>query len=253
MPRIARKKSNSGIYHIIMRGINRQTIFEDEEDYKRFIQTIQRYKEVCEYKIYAYCLMSNHMHLLIKEGKEPLETVMRRICGSYVFWYNKKYVRVGYLFQDRYKSEPVGVDEYFLTVLRYIFYNPIKAGIVTTIQDYPWTNYIDYIKGNNQTESDFVLNIINLDKEKAIKKFIEHINKKSEDKCLDITKKQRLTDDEAKKLIKEHCKIDHVIDIQNFDIVHRNLYLKDLKGRYGLSIRQIERVTGINRGVIQRI
>ena len=88
MPRIAKIKSNSGIYHIIMRGINRQTLFEDEEDYMKFIQTMQRYKEICKYKIYAYCLMGNHLHLLLKEGKEPLETVMRRICGSYVFWYN---------------------------------------------------------------------------------------------------------------------------------------------------------------------
>lgn len=60
--------------------------------------------EICEYKLYAYCLMENHLHLLLMEGKEPLETVMRRICGSYVLWYNKKYIRVGYLFQDRFKE-----------------------------------------------------------------------------------------------------------------------------------------------------
>jgi REP element-mobilizing transposase RayT len=246
-------KSNSGIYHIIMRGINRQTIFEDEEDCVKLIQTIYRYKEVCEYKIYAYCLMGNHLHLLIKEGQESLQTVMRRVCGSYVFWYNKKYGRIGYLFQDRYKSEPVEDDEYFLTVLRYIFHNPIKAGIVTKIQYYKWTNYIDYMEGNNQTEIDFVLNIFNTDREKALKRFIEHINKKDDDKCLDITEKRCLTDDEARKLIQANYKIDHATDIQKFDTVNRNLYLKDLKERHGLSIRQIERVTGISRGVVQRI
>ena len=290
MPRVARIKSNYGVYHIIMRGINRQTIFEDEEDYAKFIQTMQKYKEMCEYKIYAYCLMGNHMHLLLKEGKEPLETVMRRICGSYVFWYNKKYKRIGYLFQDRYKSEPVENDVHFLTVLRYIFHNPLKAGVVTDILNYKWTNYLDYLEGiidgniegdiegnnegnnegnldgnieeniegislegNTQNEIDFVLNIFHLDRQKAIKSFIEHINKKSDDKCLDITDKQRLTDDEARELIKVHFKIEHAIDIQNFDIANRNLVLKDLKKRYGLSIRQIERVTGISRGVIQRI
>ena len=126
MPRKARIKSNSGIYHIIMRGINRQTIFEDEEDYNKFIQTLQRFKEICEYKIYAYCLMGNHLHLLLGEGKDPLETVMRKICGSYVFWYNQKYGRVGNLFQDRYMSEPVEYNSYLLNVTRYIFRNPIK-------------------------------------------------------------------------------------------------------------------------------
>lgn len=253
MPRVARIKSNSGIYHIIMRGINRQTLFEDEEDYKKFIQTLQRYKEICEYKIYAYCLMGNHLHLLLKEGKEQLETVMRRICGSYVFWYNRKYGRVGYLFQDRYKSEPVEDNEYLLTVIRYIFRNPIKAGIVTNIQNYKWTNYIDYIEGFIRTEIDFVLNILNTDREKAIRRFIDHINKDYDDKCLDIQEKQRITDDDARKIIRTQYKIEHAIDIQKFDIVKRNYYIKDLKEKYDLSIRQIERLTGISRGVIQRI
>ena len=253
MPRVARIKSNTGIYHIIMRGINRQTLFEDEEDYMKFIQTMQRYKEICEYKLYTYCLMGNHLHLLLKVGKEPLETVMRRICGSYVFWYNRKYGRVGYLFQDRYKSEPVEDNEYLLAVIRYIFHNPIKAGIVTNVQNYKWTNYIDYTEGSNQTEIDFILNIFNTDREKAIRRFIEHINKDHDDKCLDIQDKIRITDDDARKIIKNQYKIDHAIDIQKFDIVKRNLFVKNMKERYGLSIRQIERLTGISRGVVQRI
>jgi len=86
MPRKARTKSTSGIYHIMMRGINRQVIFKGEEDYSKFIHTLKRYKGQCGYEIYAYCLMSNHIHLLIKAEKEPLEQVMRRLCGSYVYW-----------------------------------------------------------------------------------------------------------------------------------------------------------------------
>ena len=237
-----------------MRGINRQTIFEDEEDCKKFIQTMQRFKEICEYKIFAYCLMGNHLHLLLKEGKEPLETVMRRICGSYVLWYNRKYGRIGYLFQDRYWSQPVEDNEYLLAVIRYIFRNPIKAGIVTNIHNnYKWSNYMDYVKGNNQTEIDFVLNIFNTDREIAVREFIKHINKDNDEKCLEIQKKQRITDEDAKKIIKTLCYIENAIDLQNFEIIRRNFYLKDLKESYGLSIRQIERLTGISRGIIQRI
>src|SRR5665811_2065044 len=110
MPREARELSKSGIYHILMRGINRQNIFEDEEDCEKFTQTLYRYKEISKYEIYAYCLMGNHMNLLIKNGQESLEQVMRRICGSYVYWYNKKYDRIGNLFQDRFKSKPVEDD-----------------------------------------------------------------------------------------------------------------------------------------------
>ncbi len=252
MPRVARRKSNCGIYHIIMRGINRQTIFEDEEDYKRFIQTIQRFKKKCEYIVFAYCLMGNHLHLLLKEGKEPLETVMRRICGSYVLWYNSKYGRIGYLFQGRYWSEPVENNIYFLTVIRYIFHNPIKAGIVTNIYDYKWSNYMDYVKGYNNKGIDFVLSIFNSDRKKAIKDFIEYINKDDDNRYPDMQEKQRITDMDAKKIIRTLCNIENTIDLQKLDIAKRNSYLKELKKMYGLSIRQIERLTGINRGIIQR-
>ena len=118
MPRQARKRSSSGIYHIMLRGINRQIIFEDREDYQRFFDTLKKYKAVSGYTIYAYCLMSNHVHILLKAGHEDLDLIIKRIAGSYVYWYNWKYGRVGHLFQDRFKSEPIETDEYFLTVLR---------------------------------------------------------------------------------------------------------------------------------------
>lgn len=107
MPRQARKKSASGIYNIMLRGINQQVIFEDEEDNNKFIETIKTYKAISGYKIYAYCLMSNHVHLLLKVEKEDLDLIIKRIAGSYVYWYNWKYHRRGHLFQDRFKSEPV--------------------------------------------------------------------------------------------------------------------------------------------------
>ncbi|HYE83777.1 MAG TPA: transposase [Clostridia bacterium] len=252
MPRAARLKSKSKIYHIIMRGINRQTLFEDEQDYAKLIQTLQKYRDICGYKLYAYCLMGNHLHMLLKEDSEPLETIMRRICGSYVLWYNKKYDRVGYLFQDRFKSEPIEDEIYFFTVLRYIFQNPIKAGIVTNIQNYSWTNYTDYIKGSNASDADFALDIFGSDREKAVQGFIEFVNIKNNDECMDIPEKRRLADNDAIRIIKEYCKVTHGVDMQKLDIGTRNLYIKDLKESYGLSIRQIERLTGINRGIIQR-
>jgi REP element-mobilizing transposase RayT len=253
VPRKPRIKSESGIYHIIMRGINRQTLFEDEEDCIKFIKVLERYKDICQYKLFAYCLMNNHLHLLLKEGKEPLETVMRRICGSYVFWYNKKYDRIGYLFQDRFKSEPVEGDEYFLIVLRYIIKNPIKAGITNRAKDYKWTNYYDYIEENKLTDTDFVLDIFNeASREYAVNEFIEYINKEDSDECMDIPDKRQLTDKEAIKIIKECCRVDHGIDLQKLETEKRDLYIRRLK-KLNLSIRQIERLTGISRGIIQKV
>lgn len=253
VPRAARIKSESGIYHIIMRGINRQILFEDEEDCARFIQVLQKYKDICEYKLYAYCLMDNHLHLLLKEGKEPLETVMRRICGSYVFWYNKKYDRIGYLFQDRFKSEPVEDDAYFLAVLRYIFQNPLKAGITNNIKNYMWTNYNEYIEINKMTDTDFVLDIFNATiSEEAVKGFIEYINKENGDECMDTPEKRQLTDNEAIKIIKAYCKVEHGTDLQKLETDKRSVYIRRLKEEHNLSIRQIARLTGIGRGIIQK-
>jgi REP element-mobilizing transposase RayT len=135
MARYARRKSESGIFHIMLRGINKQSIFEDNEDRERFLNTIERYRKVSEYKIYGYCLMGNHVHLLLKEAGESISDAIKRICSSYVHWYNWKYDRCGHLFQDRYKSEPVEDEIYLLTVLRYIHQNPVKAGLTKTVQE----------------------------------------------------------------------------------------------------------------------
>lgn len=93
--------------------------------------------------------MDNHVHILIREGKEPLSKVMKRIGVSYVYWYNWKYERNGHLFQDRYKSEPVEDDKYLLTVIRYIHQNPLKAGIVDSIDQYQWSSHHEYTKSTN--------------------------------------------------------------------------------------------------------
>jgi putative transposase len=85
MPRTARKVSESGIYHVILRGINRQVIFLEDDDYQRFIDTLSLFKKKSGYELYAYCLMSNHIHLVIKENDEKLAQIMRRICGSFVY------------------------------------------------------------------------------------------------------------------------------------------------------------------------
>ena len=85
MPRSARIKSNTGIYHVMLRGINRQQIFYDDEDYDCFLSKLKIYKEISHYKIYAYCLMGNHVHILIKAADESLETIFRRVGSSYVY------------------------------------------------------------------------------------------------------------------------------------------------------------------------
>ena len=136
MPRKARIESKSGIYHIMLRGINRQQIFEDDEDFEKFLWVMKDVKQLSRFKLYGYCLMGNHIHLLLKPENEPLELIFRRIGSKYVYWYNLKYQRTGHLFQDRFKSEPVNDEKYLMTVLRYIHQNPTKAKLAKKIEDY---------------------------------------------------------------------------------------------------------------------
>lgn len=129
MARTARIKSKTNIYHVMLRGNNKQQIFLDEEDSSRFLEIVRKYKDICNFKIFAYCLMGNHVHILVKTDDISLDSIMKRVVVKFVYYYNVKYSRIGHLFQDRYKSEPVETDEYFLQVIRYIHQNPIKAGI----------------------------------------------------------------------------------------------------------------------------
>jgi len=248
--RKARQKSESGIYHIIIRGINRQNIFEDEEDRIRFLQVLQKYKDKSGYEIHAYCLMGNHVHMLIKTCVEPLAQIMRRICGSYVYWYNLKYSRIGNLFQDRFKSEPVENNNYFLTVLRYIHANPIKAGLVKDIKNYKWSSYSEYLGVAKLITVDYTLNLLNTYGEKVLRDFIKYNNELNANLCLDVDENIKISDHEARNIIKRISKTLNTTELQTLDIPIRNKCLKELKEKYNMSIRQIERLTGISRGVV---
>ena len=116
MTRLARNQSSTNIYHIILRGNNKQQIFLDDEDYTRFLNIVSGYKERYDFMLLAYCLMGNHIHLLIKANEKPLSTIMKSIVVKFVYFYNVKYQRVGHLFQDRFKSEPVETETYLLQV-----------------------------------------------------------------------------------------------------------------------------------------
>ena len=245
MPRQARKKSESGIYHIMLRGINRQTIFEDNEDRQRFLSTLLHYKQQCGYQVYAYCLMDNHIHILLKEGKEDLSLVWKRIAGSYVYWYNLKYNRCGHLFQDRYKSEPVETDEYFLTVLRYIHQNPVKAKLCTEAEQYVYSSMREYLGNSALTDTGFALSMITLDQ------FIAHHREENDDQCLDISDSLRLTDADATALLLKITHCENAIAFQQLDDDVKKQYIRRLHEQ-GISIRQLSRLTGASKKVIER-
>jgi Transposase and inactivated derivatives len=246
MPRAARMKSSSGIYHVIIRGINRQTIFFDNEDNETFIKILKTCKGISGFKLYGYCLMGNHMHLLIKEEKEELEKIFKRIGVRYVYWYNWKYKRTGHLFQDRFISEPVETDAYFLAALRYIHQNPQKAGLCMKLSEYNWSSYAEYLKGSALVDTDFALELI------SSEKFEAFMNEQSEEKMLEISDDFRLTDSELSKKIEDELMIKAIM-IQNKPKKEKIDLIKKILKYEGVSSRQISRVTGLSPNVIWKI
>ncbi|MBP1970237.1 REP element-mobilizing transposase RayT [Virgibacillus natechei] len=252
MPRKARRASRNGIYHIMLRGVNRQTIFEDDEDRLRLLETIKRFKNISKIKIYSYCLMDNHVHLLIKETEETVSKAIQRISSSYVYWYNNKYERSGHLFQDRFKSENVETISYFLTVLRYIHHNPLKAGLENSVFDCKWTSMNEYLDPTNVVDIDFALQLFSSNRSKAIQLFTDYMQESNDDQCLDDHLKVKTSDSEVRSHLVA-LGIPNNSILQQMEKKNRDEIISKLKGMNGVSVRQLSRIIGISKSVIDRV
>lgn len=252
MSRQARQRSQSGIYHIILRGINKQAIFEDDEDREKILGYLQYYKEISNYSIYGYCLMDNHIHLLIKEGKEAIGNTMKRIGVSYVSWFNRKYDRSGHLFQDRFRSEVVETDEYLLTVLRHIHQNPLKAGKANSVVNYQWSSYAEYTGRSKIVETGVIAGMFAKEREKAISRFKKYMNQQADDSCIDMNETKKMTDDEVKELIQKYAGVKLPAQLQPMEKEKRDEIVRKVKAIQGISTRQIARLTGISQSLVSK-
>lgn len=140
MPRRARQLAESGYYHVMFRGVNRDAIFLEDVDRVRFLDVLMIVKQATGLQVLAYCLMTNHVHLVLGVRGAPIGDCMKRLGVRYAGWFNRKYGRVGHLFQDRFGSRPVDDDPYLITVVRYVWRNPVEAGLVADPADYEWSS-----------------------------------------------------------------------------------------------------------------
>ncbi len=129
----------AGYHHVINRGVNRSIVFDHYDDKEMFLQIINKSATIGKVTLHDYCIMDNHYHLLIETKKENISTFMRIVNANYAKYYNKKYKRSGRLWQDRYKSRYITCEDYLYTLIRYIEYNPIEAGISKKVTHYPFT------------------------------------------------------------------------------------------------------------------
>lgn len=244
MPRQARKLSESGYMHLIVRGIGKQIMFEEEADYKRFLSVLERVCGETEVRLCAYCLMENHVHLLAKDLKNSIPLFMKKLGISYAQYFNRKYQRTGHLLQDRYLSEAVEDDEYLLTVFRYILNNPKKAGICDA-RNYPWNSYAQYELPSPFMDLSLIRSLLG---EQA--KYEAFIDAANDDMCLEFEKPEH-DDRWAQEVLRKSLGVDSGTILQNYERAQRNEALQKLKTK-GLTIRQIERLTGINRNIVQK-
>ncbi|MBI5075257.1 MAG: transposase [Nitrospirae bacterium] len=172
MARKPRIEFEGAFYHIITRGNQRQKIFKDTLDRIKYLEILARYKKSHPFRLYAYVLMSNHVHLLIETGAVHLSKILQGINQSYTAYFNKTYKTAGHLFQGRYKSILCDRDQYLLSLVKYIHLNPVRAKIATTPDAYPWSSHPCYahkIVGNELVDEDQVLRLFSENKTKARK------------------------------------------------------------------------------------
>lgn len=142
MPRTGRVVLPGYPHHIVQRGHNRQAVFAESADYQYYIDTLGEFKDVYGIAVYAWCLMTNHVHLLLAPGDEVagVGRLMKRLAGRQTRYRNRLETRSGTLWEGRYKSSPVDTEHYLLACIRYIELNPVRAGMVATPEAYPWSS-----------------------------------------------------------------------------------------------------------------
>ncbi|MGH7828168.1 MAG: transposase [Candidatus Binatia bacterium] len=133
------------LYHVIVRGNQRRRTFRVDADYKAYLQRLEKYSAKFSIRIYAYCLMPNHVHLLLETGSIPLAKFMQGLQQSYTQYFNRKYRKVGHLFQGRYKAIICEKDRYLLSLVRYIHLNPIRAGLAKRPEAYGYSGHLSYL------------------------------------------------------------------------------------------------------------
>ena len=177
MVRPLRLSFENAFYHITARGNRREKIFHSDRDKEVFLKKLKemliKYSMIC----YAYCLMDNHYHLFIKTTQPNLSQGIHYLNSSYANWFRNKHQIIGPIFQGRFKSILVDADNYALVLSAYIHLNPLRAGIVRQLEDYPWSSYLDYLnlRKANISDPSFILKSIDNNTYNSIKRYREYV------------------------------------------------------------------------------
>lgn len=247
MPRIARKNYNTSFFHIMVQGIRKEYVFNEKEDMKMYCSLIYNKMKKCKVKIIAYCIMNNHAHLLVYTDKiENLSKYMQVINTTYAMYYNKKHKKTGYVFKNRYKSEPIYNEQHLNNCIKYIHNNPVKANICSSPTKYKFSSCNEYKTGRGK--------IINRSKEifPEIKVIYDINTRESKHSFIDYEEDKEFSD--KLQVIEEYLS-ENKIGIEEIKLNKK--YLKDvvmrLREECNLTHQEIADEIGITRVKVTRI
>lgn len=243
MPRTARVQSASGNYHVMLRGVGRRIIFEDDADRRAFLGVLARCAKECEVDLIAYCLMSNHVHLALDNREGVPSRLMRRIGTSYAMRFNRLNDHVGHVFQGRFKSVPVESNEQLLETVRYVHRNPAEAEI-GQVDTYAWSSYGEYVGRPQICKTDGVLDLLD-----GVDGFVEYMRGRNGDFDPFPEARALLLDDKALAIAREVLGEQGMRELEGDSRSARNRCLRILRDK-GMSARQVSRITGIGRSIV---
>lgn len=249
MPRSSRAVAQSGFYHITLRGNGKQILFETDTDRFRFLDTLKEALNEQGVRFVAWCLMENHVHLIVDDPNGHLSKAIQKTASSYAAYFNAKHSHSGHVFQGRFNSSPIDQESYLLQAIRYVLRNPVKAGVAAA-KNYRWSSYSEIVDDSTTkfTDNAFVESLFG--GQKAFSDFINSSD--ASDYAPQWNKK--LDDTDAPEIAKAVCKnlgIHDPTEIKSLSKIKRNAALRALS-RERLTNKQIERLTGVGRGPIQR-
>lgn len=256
MSRPPRIFAYSQIYHIILKGIDGQNIFYDNQDRNFFLEQISITKQNFNYAIYSYCLMSNHVHMVIKCNDEALSKAIQSLSIRYVCYFNHKYERNGTLFQGRFKSKNVETQKYFIDLCRYIHRNPEKAGICLT-QNYAWSSYKEYLGKAKIIDKKLLLHYFNNNLDEFVYYTTQTADIDNIEDFIEYELINRLTDAQLIAIILKKFGISDIKQMESFfknkpkDLLNKDL--QKIKLIKGTTKAQIARILRINRKFLDNL
>lgn len=256
MVRPLRVESETGYYHVMMRGNNKEMIFKEASEKYYFIEQLLHVVKDNKISIVAYCIMDNHVHLLVNSHKESMIQALKWINIKFPGMYNFKYGRVGHVFQDRFRSEVINSDDHLLRVMRYIHNNPVKAKIVSNILNYKWSSYGTYLGREDKIINAKDNELIMAQFSNSMKQFEEFHFENEMDEFLEIKEDlERQREERGQEIINKYCqkyKVKQISELSNSKSILEEIIIEFLK-KSNLTHRRIGEITGTTRGLVHSI